>query len=197
MTNILKSWLLEGHLRISELNTKTNESRIVVDRKNTIMDGASNIIARALAGLPNSGISHLYLAYSNDSSVPGNGYSINKADPVFVTGDASNYHGCLRIPLSFAPAITDVTDEPGSKLMTFNILVNQPGGFTILDSDRATLTSGVSDFFEVGLVSQTNPAGSTSNITGDLVLARLAFQKLTYNTAFNLTISWGIKLTNV
>lgn len=191
MTDKLNSWLFEGHFRMSAYSPLTKESRILVDRRNTIMTPAALICARGLAGLPNSKISHLYLGYNNNDAYPSGGYTISSSTPGFVQNANT---GFLRIPLTFEPSITDGSDD--AKLVTFSALVNQPTGFVTTGSPA--LNSGGangSDFFEAGLVCQTDPNGSPSNFDDDLLLARIAFERLAYDSAFNLTVSWGIKLS--
>lgn len=179
-----KNWMMEGFFRMTGFNPETKESRIFVDKKNSIMYDAPEIVSRGLAGLSNAGISHLYLAYSNNNSWPGESYVI---DPSVLSFDVDTHDcGCLRIPLTFPAVVT--TPTTGTKLISFNILVNQPIAYSMGTS--IVLTDSTSKFFEAGLVAQT-----TAYPSEDLLLARVAFSKLTYDEHFNLTISWGIKLS--
>ena len=188
MTDHLYSWLAEGHFRLTEFSPLTGESRIVVDRKNSIMYPSTYIAARGLTGLPNSAISHLDLAYNNGDTYPTDPYTISPSNSAFQVGSGS---GVLRIPLTFPGTITSAEDGSWN-LATFNILVNQPSSYIVTGSPSL---GGTTDFFEAGLVCQTASNGSPSNITGDKLFARIAFERLAYNSLFNLTVSWGIKLT--
>lgn len=188
MTDILTSWITEGHFRLTGFNPETKESRVFVDKKNLIMNPSAEIVARGLAGLPNAAISHLYLSYNNNGSYPGNGYTIsNPSVTDFVKNGDTNH---LRIPLTFPAIVT--APSAGSQLLTFNILVNQPTAFAI--PTYATLGAG-SKFFEAALVAQTSSSGSIADLSSDRVFSRVAFADLAYDSAFNLTITWAIKLT--
>lgn len=189
MIDIINNWATEGYFRVTSLNLATKENRILVDRKNTIMYPATYIAARGLAGLTNPGITHLYLAYSNNSTYPTSNYVIDPEVPAFTLG---GQFGCLRIPLTFPASITSATDASWN-MVTFNILVNQPGAYAITTS--ATLDDEDSSFFEAGLISQTSATGGISNITNDKLFSRVMFEFLDYNPNFNLMVSWGIKLS--
>lgn len=187
MTDTLTSWLMEGYFRITEQHPITGSGRIAVDKKNTIMYPSTLIMARGLAGISNSAVSHLYLSYSSNDDLPLNPYTIS---PSITSVALNSEQGTLRIPLSFPATITE--DTQGAWTMAnFNILVNQPGNYKITGSP--TLVNGMK-FYEAALVVQTDPNGSPSSITGDKMIARVAFERLTYDSAFNLTVSWGIKL---
>lgn len=188
MTDTLTNWITEGHFRLSAFNPVTNERAVLVDKPNKIMYPSTEIVTRGLAGLPNAAISHLYLAYNNDDAYPANGYTISESDPSFRKDAATGY---LRIPITMPAAITPAND--GSyQLLTFSVLVSQPDAFKVTGSPNL---SNSSDFFEAALVCQTDPAGSVSNTTGDRVFSRVAFQRLQYDSTFNLTVSWAIKLS--
>lgn len=187
MTESLKHWLTEGHFRVAAHSPLTNESLILVDKRNKIMYPSTHIVSRGLAGLPNSAISHLYLSYNNDDAYPANGYAISESNTAFQKDAASGY---LRIPITLPPSI--VASQDGSyQTITFTVLISQPDAFKVTGSPNL---SSSSDFFEAALVSQTDPTGSVSNVAGDLVFSRVAFQRLQYDSTFNLTVSWAIKL---
>ena len=188
MTDTLKNWITEGHFRLSGYSSETGEIQVFVDKQNKIMYPSTEIVARGLSGLPNAAISHLYLAYNNDDAYPANGYTIAENNTAFQKDASSGY---LRIPITMPPTITPAGD--GSyQLLTFTVLVSQPSAFKVTGSPNL---SNSSDFFEAALVCQTDPNGSVSNTTGDRVFSRVAFQRLAYDSTFNLTVSWAIKLS--
>lgn len=193
MTEEFRSnWLAEGHFRMSSYSPLTGESRILVDKRNKIMYPSTEIVARGLAGLPNSAISHLYLAYNNNNAYPANGYTISENNTSFPRDAVT---GLLRIPIVFPAAITPAGDGSYQRV-TYNVLVHQPNSFVTTGSPSLNSGGGSgSDFFEAALVCQTDPTGSPSNLAGDRVLARVAFERLAYDQVFNLTISWGLKLS--
>lgn len=185
---------MEGHFRVTGVDPTTKQFRVFVDKKNTIMQDASLIVANGFVGNTNSSITHLYLAFSNDPTYPAADYVINFDDTTFLIDDTEKV-SCLRIPLTFPPIISSLAD-PGEILVSFNILVNQPGIYEmlspgILNDD----TSDPSKFFEAALVNQSTANATPLNPVGDRILARVAFDPLAYDSTFNLTVSWGIKLS--
>jgi hypothetical protein len=188
MTEHLTNWITEGHFRLSGRSAETGECRVFIDKPNKIMYPSTEIVARGLAGLPNAAVSHLYLAYNNDDAYPANGYTISEGTTAFQKDAASGY---LRIPITLPPTITPAGN--GSyQTVTFTVLISQPDAFKVTGSPNL---SNSSDFFEAALVCQTDPNGSVSNTTGDRVFSRVAFQRLQYDSTFNLSISWAIKLS--
>ncbi len=193
MRDILKNWLVEGHFRVAAVNRFSGTGRVLVDKPNAIMYPATAIVARGLVGLANSAISHLYLAYNNNGAYPAGGYAITPSGVTFPK-DANT--GLLRIPITMPGTVSPAVD--GSyQLLNFTVLVSQPNSFVVTGSPSLN-SGGVSgsDFFEAALVCQTEANGSPSNTSGDLVFARVAFERLAYDEVFNLTVSWGIKLSS-
>lgn len=185
-------WLTEGFFRMTRYSPVTGETSLIVEKRNKIMYPSTEVVARGLAGLPNSSISHLYLAYNNNNAYPANGYVISENDTSFPRDSVT---GLLRIPIVFPAAIVPAEDGSYQRL-TFNVLVHQPNSYIVTDSPSLNSGGGSgSDFFEAALVCQTDPISSPSNITGDRVVARVAFERLAYDQVFNLTISWGLKLS--
>jgi len=193
MTDIFNPrWLAEGHFRMTEYSLLTGEQRVVVDKPNKIMYPSTEVVARGLAGIPNSAISHLYLAYNNNNAYPDNDYTISENNTSFPRDAVT---GLLRIPIVLPATIVPANDGSYQRL-TFNVLVNQPVNYVVDASPSLNSGGGNgSDFFEAALVCQTDPLGSPSNITGDRVIARVAFERLAYDQVFSLTISWGLKLS--
>jgi len=185
------NWGKQGHFRILASYPGVSEPKVLADKPNKIMYPSMEVVARGLAGLPNASVSHLYLAYNNDGSYPANGYTISASDSVFPRNATT---GLLRIPITFPAAIVPANDASFQRV-TFNILVHQPGAFAVTGSPSLNSGGGSgSDFFEAALVCQTDPSGSPSNITGDRVVARVAFERIAYDQVFNLTVSWSLKL---
>lgn len=185
-----KGWIVEGHFRVTGQNPTTGESRTFVDRRNMIMYPATEIVALGLGGRSNTKISHLYLAYNNDGTLGNGGYTLTPDNTEFEKSSVTNF---VRVPITFEPSIEYAEDGSWTSL-TFNTLINQPDVFAI--PGYASLSGGTSAFFEASLVCQTSSLGSPSLLDFDRVFSRVAFDRLTYDPLFNLTITWSIRLNH-
>lgn len=181
-----------GFFKIWRTNQESKRSELVVSKPNTILYSGSNLMAMALGGIPNAHITHLYLGYYN-TTAPANDYAITKNAYVFSPSTTQNY---LRIPLTF-PASFEVSDSvytiPGKgdgNIVVFTILVKNPDSYKF--TSTPALISGTSNFFEAGLV-----ASLKGTVNSDVPLARVAFAPVTYDSTFNLSISWGVKIVSL
>jgi len=184
----------EGFLKIWRSNPITGESSLLVDKKNTILYPGSDLLADLLGGKTDRQISHLYLGYSNDDNDPANDYTINKTFSALATNGVKGY---LRIPLTFPATFTkDTSNNYVNNIVVFTIQVNNASTFRV--STGAAL-DGTCKFFEAALVAATAPnatVDAASHQPTDKVFARVAFERITYDANFNLTISWGVKFTS-
>lgn len=173
-----------GHFKIWKVNKETQRSTLLVDKPNTILYTGADLVAKALGGIPNTKISHMYLGYSNNVAIPAIDYAITKANSTFTpTTDV----GYLRVPLTF-PASFDTSDDTkyDSNVAVFTVLVTNADNYKVTGSPTI---SGSSKIFEAAL------SASLSGLpAGDLPLARITFTPTEYDSTFNLTISWGIKI---
>lgn len=182
---------MNGFIKIWKSSPITGESQLLVDKKNTILYSGSDLLAKSLGGQVNTKISHMYLGYSNNVSVPDNTYVISKSNGAFVKdGD----RGYLRVPLTF-PASYLTEDNYANNIVVFTVLINNASGFVV--SGSATLTNSTSKFFEIALASALDPTATVNDHVGkDMVFSRVAFERIAYDSTFNLTISWGVKFTS-
>lgn len=180
-----------GFLKIWQSNPKTGESKLLVDKKNLILYTGSDILADTLAGKPNSAISHLYVSYTNDPAFDIENNPIAKSSSTFVTSAAPGLErNYIRVPLTF-PATFTQEENYDHNIAIFTVFMSNPSALRA-NTDIA-LTDGSSKFFEAGLVSAYNPAGTPTSHASDRVFSRVNFTPITYDDAFNLTISWGVK----
>ena len=173
-----------GHFKIWKTSKESGRSTLVVDKPNTILYTGADLVAKALGGVPNTKISHMYLGYTNDRSYPGTGYAITKTNSTF-TPTANR--GFIRVPLTFPASFDTSASSYLSNIAVFTVLVANAASYVTTDSP--TLTSGASLFYEAALV-----ASLTGLASGDVPLARIAFTPTEYDSAFGATISWGIKI---
>lgn len=187
--NLLATKPYFGFVKIWKSDPKTGESTLLVDKKNTILYGGADLLAQALAGQANTGISHMYLGYSNDVAVPASGYTIARNANAFSTTTPLGY---LRTPLTFpATFMTDI--NYANNIVVFTVLINNAASFQVTSGSPATLTDGTSKFFEAALVASVDPTATVNSHANDRIFARIAFERITYDASFNLTISWGVR----
>lgn len=182
-----------GFLKIWQSHPETGESKLILEKRNTILYEGSDLLAKALGATANTGISHMYLGYSNNDTNPDSDYTISKSDSVFVK---SAERGYLRVPLTFPASFTKSDSSYDNNIVAFTILINNAASYVVPSS--ATLSVGVpqSKFFEAGLVAALDPAATLASHTTDSVFARIAFDRISYDPSFNLTVTWGVKFTS-
>lgn len=181
-----------GFIKIWKSDPRTGLSELILDKKNTILYSGSDLLAQALSGKANTGISHMYLGYSNDVNTPTVGYTIAKNATSFSTTSPLGY---LRAPLTF-PATFMTETNYSNNIAVFTVLLNNASSYQVTSGSPATLTTSTSAFFELGLIAATDPAGTVNTHPNDKIFARVAFDRITYDSAFNLTVSWGIRFVS-
>ena len=170
----------KGFIRIWKHDTKTGATELITHKANTILYNGADLLAKALAGLPNSGISHFYVGFSNDpdfdvEDMP----AVTKEDNTF---SSSGDFGYLRVPLSFPASFGNEDNYDGNTAF-----------FTTIITDPPTATGAAfgssSRIFALGLVS----AGNPTNDSADVVFSKVQFSEILFDPAFNLTVTWGVK----
>jgi hypothetical protein len=182
-----------GFIKIWQSNPETGESKLVLEKRNTILYDGSDLLAKALGAQANTGISHMYLGYSNNDTNPDSDYTIAKNNPVFVK---SAERGYLRVPLTFPASFTKSDNNYGNNIVAFTVLINNAASYVVPSSATLSTGSPQSKFFEAGLVAAIIPSATLGSHTTDVVFARIAFDRISYDPAFNLTVTWGIKFTS-
>lgn len=155
---------------------------LLVDKPNTILYSGADVLALALAGKPNSKITHFYLGYSNDETFDVNDEpAVTKADDSFASdGD----YGYLRIPLSFPAVFNDETNYDNNSVFFTVMLSNLPTGV------GDTFAEG-SKIFSAGLICARDPESANS----DMIFSKILFTPIAYDPDFSLTVTWGVKFT--
>lgn len=178
-----------GFVKIWKSDPKTGEKELILDKKNTILYSGSDLLAQALSGTPNTGISHMYIGYTNDVNTPSAGYTIAKNATSFSTTSPLGY---LRVPLTFPATFMSETNY-SNNIPVFTVILNGANSYQVTTGSPATLTNSTSKFYELALVASTDPTGTVNTHPGDKIFARVTFDKITYDSSFNLTISWGVR----
>ena len=182
-----------GFLKIWQSNPETGESKLVLEKRNTILYDGSDLLAKALGAQANTGISHMYLGYSNNDTNPDTDYTISKSNAAFVKdGD----RGYLRVPLTFPASFTKSDSNYDNNIVAFTVLINNAASYVVPGSASLSTGSPQSKFFEAGLVAAIDPAATLASHTTDMVFARIAFERFSYDPTFNLTVTWGVKFTS-
>ena len=160
---------IHGRVRIWSLSPTKTIDKLLLDKSNLITMQGADIAAKALSGLPNSAISHIYVSYSNT----------NPGTPAAVTvGDTAAWfpsNATARVPLAFTPGYAN---EPGytSNLVYFTVYIT---GAAVPDSNYIT---------GLGLVS----AGDPSNAAYDKLFSHITFNGIQYVASQGIAITWGL-----
>jgi hypothetical protein len=186
--SICRNWALQGRfLMTGRRPGRVGPPDVLVDQRNLIMAPSSEVMAMALAGRPNTRISHLYLGYVKSTGTPYVPPGLTPADTTF---PVTTERGLVRVPLTF-PGLLTPPDTGSDWLATFVFTVNSLTAFV---APGGPVLTGSTWLDEAGLVTATDPASSPANRTGDRVFARVRFTDVAHDDTYNLSISWGIKL---
>jgi hypothetical protein len=183
---------MQGFYKIWQVNPLTGERQLLRDNKNLILFGGADLLARAMAGVKYSNISHLYVGYKNhaddnfDKPTNDRAYSFK-----FSSYSEGNKLGYLRVPLAYSPSFLNQPNYENNIAVFTGIVTPgiESNGAGFLADNPANIEP--SQIFEVALVAATEPAGQG----GDVVFSRAHFSPLLYNPSYNLTITWGIQFT--
>jgi len=174
---------LSGFIKVWKTDSISGESTLLVDKPNMILKGGANIIARALGGDPLAKIWGMYIGYCN---APGDfqkpSIDIDYSSPfINYVGD----FGYLREPLTFNPNyLYSAGYENSENTVLFSTMVTtatKAGGADFNES---------SQIYEVALVSVPDLA----NPGKDTVFSRTNFNPVLYNSNYNFTITWGVRI---
>jgi hypothetical protein len=172
---------MKGFVKIWKVNKTTGKSQLVVDKPNTILYGGAQILSYALAGNAAAPIWGMYIGYNNNVS-----FVYPTVDLAYSASflNFTTPFGCLREPLSHTPSyLTSPSYTNNTPIFTVDI------SSASSSVAGAPFTPGVSNIYEIALLSAFNPTLST----GDIVFSRTQFNQITYDSNFNLTISWGVQ----
>jgi hypothetical protein len=175
---------LIGAIKIWKTDKSNGESVLVADKPNLVTREGASLAAAALSGLPNSKITHMYVAYFAPATSPTlptpaksdtvASYASLISDPVF---------GYARIPLSTSPDFFSDTGYTDNNVLFTTVLSSDVPTFGAAFEDEVTV-------YEAGLISARN-----TNPADDRLFSRATFNPIVYDESFNLTVAWAIKFT--
>jgi len=171
---------LSGFVKIWKVDPVTGDSQLLVDKQNMILKGGAKLITHALAGVEGSKIWGMYIGFNNTASFTPKTINPEYSDPF--SGFSSPF-GYLREPLTFTPTYMS---SPGytDNTVLFSTMI------TSSTSQTDAVFDGSSRIYEVGLIAAPTP----SDPSGDVVFSRTNFNAIQYDSSFNFTISWGIRI---
>ena len=174
-----------GMIKVWQFDPVTGTSRLLHDTRNMIVYTGADLLAFALAGRPNCGISHINLGYNNGAD-----FDV-EAEPAVTASSGgmktSGDYGYVRVPLTFPASFRAETHYENNSVF-FTVMLTNPPSTHVGAEFGAT-----SKLYTIGLVAALNPSGSNQ----DKIFSRAQFTPITYDPAFGLTVTWGVKFTAV
>jgi len=177
---------LAGFVKIWKNDPCTGESTLLVDKQNMILKGGAKLIAQALGGKPEAKIWGMYIGYyTGEGDFQKKTIDIDYSVPFL--GYAAPF-GYLREPLTFSPNyLSSVGYEENENTVLFSTMITtatKAGGLASADFNET------SQIYEVALIS----VPDTNVLARDVVFSRTNFNPIQYNSNYNFTITWGVRI---
>jgi hypothetical protein len=174
---------LSGFIKIHQVDPISGESTLLVDKKNMILRGGAKLIAHALGGSNTAKIWGMYIGYNNDPAFDigqAKGITVDYANPF---SGFDGYFGYLREPLTFTPTYLSSTNYTENTVLfsTMVTTATKQGGADFNENSK---------IYEVALVS----AEDSTVAERDTVFSRTNFNPIQYNSSYNFTITWGVRI---
>ena len=191
--NLSTKEALTGFVKIWQTDPKSGETTLLVDKQNKILKGGAKIIAQALGGNPSAKIWGMYIGYNNAESFEfkdapsidvdySNTFSSFYDDPAAVP---AGYFGYLREPLTFTPNYLSSEGYTDNTVLFSTMLTTATSA-----GGAAFGPPAISNIYEVALVA----VPDVLNTTKDIVFSRTNFNPIQYNSSYNFTITWGVRI---
>lgn len=171
---------LTGFVKIWQVDPSTGDTLLIVDKPNMILTAGTKIIAKTLGGDNNYKIWGMYIGYNNSASFTPPAIVQSYSSPF--SGFTSPF-GYLREPLTFDPSYMSTTGYDSNTVL-FSTMIT-----TASKQGGADFTHNVSNIYEVALV-----AAPTGVVGGDVVFSRTNFTPIRYDSTYNFTITWGVRI---
>lgn len=175
---------LEGFIKIWQSDPVTGEVKLLVDKNNLILKGGAKLIAHALGGDDTAKIWGMYIGYNNNPDFD----LVTDAPAIDVdyTNRFINFEspaGFLREKLTFSPTYLSSSQYEDNTVL-FSTMI------TSASSAGGAEFNTTSQIYEVALISVSDP----ENATTDTVFSRTNFNPIQYNSNYNFTITWGVRI---
>ena len=181
--NLSVNKALAGFVKIWQFDPHTGEAVLLVDKNNMILRNGAKLIAQALGGKPEAKIWGMYIGYNNSPSFTLPDAPIISVDYANPFSSFSAPFGYLREPLTFSPNyLSSPNYDDNTVLFSTMITTSSSAGGAEFSED--------SRIYEVGLVA----AGDMYSAAKDTVFSRTNFNPIQYNSSYNLTITWGVRI---
>lgn len=179
-TETLESKLISGFIKIWQFDPVSKETTLLVDKPNMILKGGAKLLTHALAGDEGHKIWGMYIGYNNNETFEKPSIDVNYTNKFSAY---SSPFGYLREPLTFAPAYNSTTDYDDNTVLFSTMITSatKAGGATFNTDSR---------IFEVALIAAPEP----DNASKDIVFSRTNFNPVQYNSSYNFTITWGVRI---
>jgi hypothetical protein len=181
MLNIANNARARGFVKVLQTHLSTGVTNTLVEKPNMILYTGANLMAQALAGQPNSKITHMYVGYSNATTVNPVTITLSNANPI---NENTGNLGYLRLPLAYTPSFLRSDNNHENNIPVFSVSVANPTA-----SGGASFTTGLSKIFQIALVAE----GAATDVT----FSRAEFTPVEYNSNYALTLQWGVEFTAV
>lgn len=162
---------VKGHVRMWEFSKERGYGRLIYEASNLITYEGASVAARAIAGQPNSGVSHMYIGYY----LAGDTQTL--ITPALGNNVSSFGSQKLILPLSFAPTFGSTGTDYEANIVYFTTYLT---GF---DAARETSLVSGDTINSLGLVNRTN--------SYDYLFSRIAIDPIVEYT-HSVAITWGL-----
>jgi hypothetical protein len=171
---------LTGFVKIWQVDPCSGDSLLLVDKQNMILKGGATLISRSLGGDPAAKIWGMYIGYNNNATF------IKPDIDIDYSHRFTNYeapYGYLREPLTFSPNFLSSSGYVNNTVLFSTMITsaNKAGGAEFTEDSK---------IYEVALVATQD----VNDPTKDTVFSRTNFNPVQYNSSYNFTITWGVRI---
>ena len=173
---------LAGFVKIWRSCKTTGNVDLLVDKQNMILKGGATLVAQALGGKPEAKIWGMYIGYNNLETFNPPAITVDYANPFAEFNEAGGF-GYLREPLTFTPSYMSSEGYTDNTVLFSTMITSatNAGGAEFTTDSR---------IYEVALVA----VGDPDNSAKDVVFSRTNFTPVKYDSSFNFTITWGVRI---
>ena len=180
----VKNDFLKGFVKIYREHKLTKQTELLVDKSNMILKGGAKLLAQSLSGDAGSKIWGMYIGFNNSADFNKPLITVDYGNPFNKLNEISPSFGYLREPLTF-PASFSSSEGYDKNTVLFSTMITSASSV-----GGAEFQNGSSYIYEVGLIAAPEP----SDISKDTVFSRTNFNQILYDSSYNFTITWGVRI---